>query len=407
MRRNKFRPRPRRRFERLEDRRMMAGDTTVDVEDGVLFIEGTDDRDMIVISNALDDGDPVIKVTITDLDNNEVIREEERDSDEITRIEAFGLGGDDTIRNETNLDAKLFGEVGNDTLESRGGNDTLEGGTGTDTLIGGGGDDTYVFSGLGLGTDSITEAANVGTDTLDFSEFGQQVMVNLATVFNPNSPNPHFTHAVTSFGQVNVSLFNSTAIENVKGTQFDDVLRGNSRGNHLIGNDGDDNFTGAGGNDTLEGGVGSDVYEFAGTNLGTDDILEAANSEDDLLRFGGMTTGLTIDISRSGPSFAVDTANLRLRLSNNTAIERVFGTHFGDTIIGNGRNNTLKGLEGIDTIRGNGGADRIEGGADNDILQTDAVDEVFGGLGSDRFDGLLEAANTASPRARYLDWGLI
>jgi Ca2+-binding RTX toxin-like protein len=403
MRRQNFRPR--RRFERLEDRRMMAAD--IEIENDILHIEGTENRDLIVITADPDDPVDEVLVTITNLETGEILEQEDEEIEDFNEIIVDALAGDDIVRNFTDIRAKLFGNTGSDTLESRGGDDVLEGGTGTDTLIGGRGNDTYVFAGLGLGTDNITEVANVDTDTLDFSEFGQQVMVNLATVFNPNSPNPQFTHAVTSFGQVNVSLFNATGIENVKGTQFDDVLRGNARGNHLLGNDGDDNFTGAGGNDTLEGGIGSDVYEFAGTGLGTDDIVEAANSEDDLLRFGGMTTGLTIDISKSGPDFAVNNSNLRLRLSNDTAIERVFGTAFSDTIIGNGRNNTLKGLDGIDAIRGNGGADRLEGGDSIDVLTTDALDEVFGGLGRDFFDGQREVANTAPPRARYLDWGLI
>jgi Ca2+-binding RTX toxin-like protein len=120
-----------------------------------------------------------------------------------------------------------------------------------------------------------------------------------------------------------------------------------------------------------------------------------------------MSTGLTIDISRAGPAFAVDTADLRLRLSNNTAVETVFGTRFGDTITGNSRNNRLLGSDGIDTIVGGGGADELNGGEGNDILRSDALDEVFGGIGRDTFDGLIEVANTNPPRARYLDWGLL
>ena len=45
MRRNKFKSR---KFENLEDRRLMVGD--IDLDDGVLFIEGTDNDDVIIIS---------------------------------------------------------------------------------------------------------------------------------------------------------------------------------------------------------------------------------------------------------------------------------------------------------------------------------------------------------------------
>ena len=62
----------------------------------------------------------------------------------------------------------------------------------------------------------------------------------------------------------------------------------------------DDTLEGRGGNDILEGEAGSDIYEFSGTNLGTDDIDEAANSDNDGLRFGGMSAGVTVDISKAG-----------------------------------------------------------------------------------------------------------
>ena len=176
-------------------------------------------------------------------------------------------------------------------------------------------------------------------------------------MFNPAENSPGSTFAVTTFNFGQVKQFNSTGLEDVKGTAFGDDLNGNSRPNHLWGGGQNDSLSGRAGNDILEGEAGDDTYDFAGTGLGTDDIVEAANTGDDLLRFGGMTTGLTIDISRSGSAFAVDNANLRLRLSNNTAIERVFGTQFRDTITGNSRNNVLKGVGDIDTINGLGGAD--------------------------------------------------
>ena len=102
---------------------------------------------------------------------------------------------------------------------------------------------------------------------------------------------------------------------------------GNSRPNHLWGGGENDNLSGRAGNDILEGQAGDDIYEFAGTSLGTDDIVEAANTGDDLLRFSGMTTGRHQSTSpRPGPDFAVNYGNLRVcGLANNTAIERVFG----------------------------------------------------------------------------------
>ncbi|MCW9681151.1 calcium-binding protein, partial [Dolichospermum planctonicum UHCC 0167] len=67
-----------------------------------------------------------------------------------------GDAGDDTLN----------GGVGNDSLNGGVGNDSLNGGAGTDTLIGGLGNDTYIVDST---TDTITENANEGTDTIQSS----------------------------------------------------------------------------------------------------------------------------------------------------------------------------------------------------------------------------------------------
>ena len=183
------------------------------------------------------------------------------------------------------------------------------------------------------------------------------------------------------------------------GSALTDTIRGNSRPNHLLGGGEDDSLAGRGGDDILEGQAGDDTYEFAGINLGTDDVVEDANTGEDHLRFSGMTTSLVIDISKSGPVFAVNSGNLKLRLSNDSAIENVTGTQFGDSISGNSRDNTLNGLGGADAMCGFGGADTLRGGDGNDVLYTDALDVAFGGIGQDFFDGTQEAANQAQSSA--------
>ena len=195
------------------------------------------------------------------------------------------------------------------------------------------------------------------------------------------------------------------------GSPSTDTIKGNSRPNHFWGGDEDDKLEGRRGNDILEGEAGNDTYEFGGTNLGTDDIFEAANSGDDRLRFSSMESGVTVDISKAGTQFAVDSADLRLRLNNDTAIESVFGSEYRDIITGNSRNNTLLGLDGNDTIVGGGGADELGGDADVDTFETDALDEVFGGAGRDVFDGfreIFDLLGLTNPRpGRYIDWGTI
>ncbi|PVE26548.1 furin, partial [Enterococcus faecalis] len=59
------------------------------------------------------------------------------------------------------------GNAGNNVITGNGANNTLDGGAGTDTLIGGLGNDIYIVDST---TDTITELANEGTDTIQSSD---------------------------------------------------------------------------------------------------------------------------------------------------------------------------------------------------------------------------------------------
>ena len=93
--------------------------------------------------------------------------------------------------NSTAVIENVLGGSSNDSLTGNSlvnvltgntGNDMLTGGAGDDSLIGGLGDDTYVFSVASASEDdTVTEAANAGTDTLDFSTITTTVNVNLRT----------------------------------------------------------------------------------------------------------------------------------------------------------------------------------------------------------------------------------
>ncbi len=64
------------------------------------------------------------------------------------------------------------------------------------------------------------------------------------------------------------------SIENVIGTDYDDVLTGNTLDNHIIGGDGDDILTGLGGNDTLTGGDGADTFVINNLDEAVDTITD-------------------------------------------------------------------------------------------------------------------------------------
>ena len=119
---------------------------------------------------------------------------------------------------------KLFGEEGTDAIDGGLGNDVLVGGAGNDDLDGGDGKDEYVFTGLGLGHDTISD--NTKDNTLDFSGFGSGIqLLDIAKV----------DKQVVSKGNLELTLTRSTAIQTVYGSDYADVIKGNSLDNTLVG----------------------------------------------------------------------------------------------------------------------------------------------------------------------------
>jgi Ca2+-binding RTX toxin-like protein len=188
------------------------------------------------------------------------------------RVEVIGL--DDNVI--------LRGGEGNDTLIGGDGDDILQGDHGNDTLRGGlGGNDTYRFVALrpwDLGDDIVDEGNTNGTDTLDFSGLRFGVNVNLtSTSMQSIEPTPMQTFIINGqivqLPSINfnprlrlqlVAPFaafgnNSTAIENVIGSEFGDTITGNELANTMFGLGGNDTLRGGAGNDTLRGGRGNDT----------------------------------------------------------------------------------------------------------------------------------------------------
>ena len=127
---------------------------------------------------------------------------------------------------------RLTGDAGDNVLDGGDGNDTLVGGAGNDTLIGGAGDDTLRG---GPGQDSID--GGEGIDTIDVSDIPLDVTVNLE-------------EGSASYGMVEEEVLN---VENIIGSEGDDVLTGDAGDNNIAGNAGDDVINGGDGNDVLRG----------------------------------------------------------------------------------------------------------------------------------------------------------
>jgi len=206
----------------------------------------------------------------------------------------------------------LVGTDAIDFISGLAGDDQLTGGKGADTIDGGDGIDTARYD---------TAAQGVNVDLLNFRG--------------------------TAGDARGDQLFN---IENVVGSQFADVIRGDDRDNVL---------TGLGGADTLIGGGGIDTVDYAASKQ-------------------GIKMSLLTGIGFVGGDAVGDTY---------VGIENVTGSAFDDELEGDGFANVLSGGAGSDTLFGNGGKDTLKGGAGDDVLVGGAgADILDGGAGDDTVD---------------------
>ena len=152
----------------------------------------------------------------------------------------YGRDDDDILKGENNND-RLYGEAGNDSLYGGSGKDQLYGGSGADLLDGGS-----------------------GTDTADYRKSSSGVMVNLA-------------NSTASGGDASGdTLIN---IENITGSNKNDVLIGDGGKNKIDGRSGDDTIIGGAGKDTLRGRAGADTFVYS--NL-SDSLLSKRDRISDL-----------------------------------------------------------------------------------------------------------------------------
>ncbi|MEZ5728394.1 MAG: calcium-binding protein [Burkholderiaceae bacterium] len=243
----------------------------------------------------------------------------------------------------------LFGRDGADTLKGEIGDDYLEGGDGADTLDGGAGSDwaSYANSAAGVTVDvglataqtaagdtlgdvfvSIENvlgsafadtiisgsAANeidggAGIDTVSFVNSGAGVIADLANV-----------GAQSSAGHAGGDVY--TNVENLLGSAFGDVLRGDANANLLTGAGGADVLEGRAGADTLDGGAGIDTASYENS-----------------------VAAVTVDLSLAAQTAAGDTLG-----DVYVDIENLRGSAYDDYVIATAGWAEIDGIEGSDTV---------------------------------------------------------
>jgi Ca2+-binding RTX toxin-like protein len=274
---------------------------------------------------------------------------------------AFG----DTISGSGRGD-NLMGMAGNDIISGGAGNDILNGGTGTDTLEGGAGADSLIGGG--------------GLDVASYSSAATGVSAWLSSPANNTGDAAGDTY---------------TGIPYLFGSNFADVLVGDSGDNYLAGLSGDDVIAGLGGNDTIDGNAGNDSLDGG---IGAD-ILNGGSGDDVLI--GGAGADLLIggggfDLASYALANTIVTARLDFPVLNTgdaagdtyNGIAGFIGSGFNDVLVGDGNANSLYGGGGGDYLGSLGGNDQLFGEAGNDTLDAGAGNDTLdGGAGNDTLDG--------------------
>lgn len=247
-----------------------------------------------------------------------------------------GGTGADRIGLGPGRDGANGGHAGDEVSGARG-NDSLFGGKGPDVLRGGpGGRDFHLAGG---GGDTVDGGDGLD-DTISYLFADGEVAVRLDA------------RATGGDGVDELS-----DLENVRGSQFNDRLTGNSARNLLAGNKGADELLGGEGSDSLVGSRGPDMLNGGG---GADWAI-----------YMDASSGIEADLRASTVIQGDDTDAL-------IETENVEGSLFDDLINGSLVSNVLLGRSG---------SDRLFGHEDNDVLYGEAgADEVDGGLGDDTCD---------------------
>lgn len=265
--------------------------TPTSLEDvSTLTIIGGTAKDTVIFDASLNSaGSPATKKFTGQIVVNGNGGDDKLDASKIN-VATFGIIFDGGSDNDTALGGSghdsLTGGDGNDSLSGVAGNDLLTGGRGDDQLLGGVGNDTYLFADTDqIETDTLTEAANGGTDVLDFGSVTTNVTAKLTSEI---ALAIHTNRTIKTSATGTAKLAGN--FENVIGGAGDDAILGNAAANSLLGGLGSDSIIGGAGNDTLRGGDGNDTV-IGG--VGNDQLFGDADTDLGLGGKGGPARGGT------------------------------------------------------------------------------------------------------------------
>ena len=282
--------------------------------------------------------------------------------------------GDDLATNASPRPSRMNGGPGNDGLFGGPTTDDLTGEDGVDLLNGGDGPDTLLEASTPATGDLLDVDAfdgGFGTDTVVY-DGTVGVTADLDGTNDDGQP-----------GEGDLVAF---TVEQLVGTDAEDVLTGDAGNNFLSGRGGSDLLTAEAGVDIYQGGTGDDRMQEA-TTAATADVLDAdtyfGGAGVDLVSYALSTAAVNVSIDDTANDGRVNEGD-----DVTTDMEHVIATALADVVIGDGDANVLNGGAGVDLMRGGGGPDFVGGGdGDDTLLGEDGDDTVSGGAGFDVLGG--------------------
>jgi len=334
----------------------------------------------------------------------------------------------------------LFGGEGNDTLYGGAGNDIIDGSYGFDLIYGGSGNDIIYGSWTTdtvygeAGDDSfVIRQTSTDTEYGDNTDGGTGIdLLDLSQISNTYGAIVDLSSGTWQYNPLYGGPWTITGVENVNGTQLDDVITGDSGANILNGNGGNDLLVGGGGNDILSGGAGNDQLRGGDGN----DVFDGGSGQDIFYGEGGNDTLKIVNGWNGGygeifvGGAGIDTFDFsgtagldaHVNLTDGefwdinfpafgpislASVENVIGGSGADDITGSGEANALTGNGGNDALYGLAGNDSLDGGAGNDILDGGAgIDVMTGGNDNDTYyvdnvgDNVVEGSSTGGTNDR-------
>lgn len=253
------------------------------------------------------------------IDLNSGTTTSEHTNQTLTNIQnVVGSDHGDTLIGHQTENNQLIGGAGNDTIMSGGGNNVIDGGAGINTI-----DYSNVSSGVNvdLTNNIVNNNGEGGTDTI-------------------------------------------TNIQNVTGSDANDIIKGNAQDNIIFGGNGNDVLSGMGGNNTLDGGTGDNTASYADATSGITVDLALSNNQVLDNGFGGVDS-LT---------------NIQNIIGSNH--DDVFSTTTGSIHINGGAGNDIFYVNGDDAS-----ITQLEGHSGNNLYYAGAgLNQYIGGTGRDTVD---------------------